>query len=620
MPCPQPDDPTPTAGPSRSAGSSATDPAKPTAACVRCRSSSATAFFRDASYCRSCAALVFDGKTKPGLELARGAGLAKYVDAVSIDSLAGEGEQPQHMDVSASIAIAFSGGINSRVLLSSARQYFRPQATDSGSNARLVGQKKSRTGANVAHNTGRFSEVAKLYVLYVDDSAVVSEADDRTDEVRRLVEQEGCPDIEFVPLRLEDVYRSAGDDSRGLPWELHESEDQRISASPIAVQDPRQAIKDLFTAIFPSDTPRTAVSSARTRAEDLHRILIQHLLRRAAAERGCSALLLGESGTRTSIRLIESLAKGAGHKLAVEGNEACWVDDTLVVRPLKALLAQEIRWFAEANGLEYLEGGELVPPTVKVGEMMGETPVMDKSSIARLTESFILNLERGVPSTVSTVGRTGSKLTLNSSSKSSGADANAKGAAFEVVGPSVRLDSRSGRQAEALSQIEHGVETMSIASTVAAEPRIGAKAMRLATASRACFRWTTKSGCAMCGMPAQPDARFWKRNITIDSLSHVAPTLPPTATDDKTDTNYLNLADHLCYSCLLVLVPSSTAPCSLLPPHVLSSILNTQQHSDHPSVLPMDSTSANRQHPESITHKLDRSEMKAQINEFLIDP
>ncbi|ETS60836.1 hypothetical protein PaG_04750 [Moesziomyces aphidis] len=668
MPCPQPDDPAP------QAAATAPEPARATV-CVRCKANPAVAIFRDSIYCQSCGLAVFDQKAKSGLEFARGAGLAKYVAAEkamaaakhpSPDEPSASSDAPEQqatrsskaiingagnaeVNVSANIAIALSGGPSSRALLRTATQYFRPESSSAarrskGRGAKNDGQDAASASAsaesgrrkNVNANgnaNGRFNEIGKIFVFYIDVSAVVpGDAQDRTESMRSIVEQEGCPDLHFVPLKIEDIYRQSDSEgsAEGIPWKTLDSDAQLLSRASAPVSDPRQAIKALFSALHPSTLPRTAASSARTRLEDLHRVLIQSLLRRAARQYDCAALLLGDSATRISIRLIEDLAKGAGHKLAVQGSDAAWIDDTLVVRPLKSHLMQEVLFYTSALGLESLETEQhIVPPLVSTADILANrdanVPTMDKSSIARLTETFILNLEKGVPSTVSTIGKTGSKLVLNPTSERAGAEGPAHStSAFQHVGPSVSLRSRDATgKMSALTLNE------------APEPRIGSRGIKLAQASAGCFRWTTQAGCALCGMPSQQGARHWKRNITISSLAETAPTQPQEGTQDA---EWIELSDHLCYACLLVLaIPTSNIAVEelpLLPAYVLEHIIRSQDatnagvhapehehevlHSAKSSQDP--ALNGHNAHCASTTplQPLNRAEIKAQINDFLL--
>ncbi|SPO32257.1 uncharacterized protein UTRI_02814 [Ustilago trichophora] len=683
MPCPQPDDPAPPA---------ASDPTSVTT-CVRCKAEPAIAIFRDSIYCQACALTVFYQKAKSGLEYARGAGLAKYVDAVSSDSFAastsasastssvvqaleGNGTSKRakqvnngggnaEVNVSANIAIAFSGGASSRALLRTATQYFRPEtsfATRTARRAKARGEAmdiptESDTTSfrkrGAANSAGRFNEIGKIFVIYIDDSSIIpnDEGVNRTEAARRMVEEENCSDLHFVPLKLEDIYCAGGssDTFSGVPWKMTDVDTQHMSGSAGAITDPTQALKDLFTSLHPPSTPRTAASAARTRIEDLHRLLISTLLRRTASKLDCAALLLGESATRISIRLIEDLAKGAGHKLPVQGSDAAWIDDLLVVRPFKGHLLQEVLFYTSTLGLDELEPVQnVVHPTVSLKDVLGNTnrnvPLMDKSSIARLTETFILNLEKGVASTVTTIGKTGGKLVLNNPSSSGvhepvtspNGDVSHSTQGFQSVGPSVPLKSRSAKV------VEDKMADLNLTAKAKEEPRIGSRGMKLAQTSAGCFKWSTKKGCALCGMPSQhPNARHWKRDITISSLAETAPSAAAKQNKEEgLEEGWIVLADHLCYACLLVLAPPANAAGaegqgSLLPAYVLDNILRSKSEIRDVEANVLGGVSAGDDGEDddeaaqsgkgqcgshnSAPQPLKRSEIKAQINEFLLD-
>lgn len=684
MPCPQPEVSIP--------------PPKTTTTCVRCKSAPALAIFRDSIYCQSCALSVFDQKAKSGLEFARGAGLARYVaasrsastssPAVPASSASSSSTAPttssaaaQHdqisqttemgkkarkeinngqgnatVNVGANIAVALSGGASSRALLRTAVQYFRPETRfanreDRKARARGEASPQVETKANRMNNngSGRFNEVGKIYVIHVDDSALIPDGVDKSDEIRAMVDAEECPDLVFVPVKLEDIYRSSPseDTFEGVPWKLQDADSQLLSADASRISNPAQALKDLFSSLHPANTQRTAASSARTRAEDLHYTLLNTLLRRISTSLNCSSLLLGDSATRISIRLIESLAKGAGHKLPIQNSDSVWIDDLLVVRPLKGHLLQEILFYTNALGLDPVQPEQhIVPPAVSTSDILANknsnAPAMDKSSIARLTETFILNLEKGVPSTVTTIGKTGSKLVLNNPVLSNAnatrslEDASASTASFQQVGPSVSLKSRAGLS-DKMAELK-----------VADEPRIGSRGAKLAQASEACVHWNTASGCALCGMPSQhPQARHWKRNITISSLHETAPT-PSTQKHPKTseqgNQGWIELSDHLCYACLLVLAPPigvDESAATLLPTYVLDHIQKaaksneTSQTEDANAIAVARSDNAVEQehlehdeqnersqcgnHKNDSLQPLKRAQIKAKIDEFLLD-
>ncbi|PWN53751.1 hypothetical protein IE53DRAFT_309700 [Violaceomyces palustris] len=583
MVCPDPEDPNQhPLDPSKDANAS--DQQSFSGLCVRCRERLPVILIRESEYCEICAVGVFYQKIRPGLDLARGAGLEKFIQRyreTSLGQVSHGRDTRQAESANANVALAFSGGPSSRALLRAARNYFRPHADQQASAVDPDrGKGLSSTSAAAHLLAERTSEVARIDVIYIDDSAVIPNVSGRdlTEEARAIVESEGS-DFNFVPLKLEDVFSEEGSEAcigveccmRPGPSAPRYVSKKKSAPANISRKD---ALRELFSAINPAHTPRTAVSSARTRSEDLHRLLIRRLLTETARKRNCVALLLGESGTRMSIRLIESLSKGGGHKLPVEGSGGIWIQELMVVRPLKEHVIKEIEFFNTLNGLEPLPAQDLVPSAIPPGVALnaGGEPLMDKSSIARLTETFILNLEKGVVSTVSTIGRTGSKLVFQDEeilSQGPGKIASPSAVKkYSAVGPSVPLPLRvrSGderNKAKSEDSLSSRIANVSIAQ----EPRIGGKGSRLAQTAREAPRWNEYFSCPLCCMPSRSGVKEWKEGITISSMEKLkrfyeTQTVSPKEREGTEDgdaaspsggIDSIDLTSLLCYACILVL-------------------------------------------------------------------
>ncbi|KAM6118050.1 LOW QUALITY PROTEIN: cytoplasmic tRNA 2-thiolation protein 2 [Pterocles gutturalis] len=136
-----------------------------------------------------------------------------------------------------------------------------------------------------------------------------------------------------------------------------------------------------------------------TAREELLQMLRTHLILQTARTRGYTKVMTGESCTRVAIKLLTNLALGRGAFLAIDTG---FVDDrhgdVLVVRPMRDYTAKEIAFYNHYFDV----------PTVIVPPLL--TKRREKPSIHRLTESFLLGLQEDFPSTVSTVYRTGEKL------------------------------------------------------------------------------------------------------------------------------------------------------------------------------------------------------------------
>ncbi|NXL67467.1 CTU2 protein, partial [Chordeiles acutipennis] len=136
-----------------------------------------------------------------------------------------------------------------------------------------------------------------------------------------------------------------------------------------------------------------------TAREELLQMLRTHLILQTARTRGYTKVMTGESCTRVAIKLLTNLALGRGAFLAVDTG---FVDDrhgdVMVVRPMREYTAKEIAFYNHFFSV----------PTVITPAL--PTKRREKPSIHRLIERFLLGLQEDFPSTISTVYRTGEKL------------------------------------------------------------------------------------------------------------------------------------------------------------------------------------------------------------------
>ncbi|KAI3625607.1 hypothetical protein CBS9595_000968 [Malassezia furfur] len=463
-------------------------------ACVRCRAAPGVVHVREAVYCAECYKRVFAEKARASFELVRGAVLLQSVV-----------EPHTHHTRDApppAFAVAFSGGTASSVLLHAVAQSFQSHGQP--------------------YVPARAPEFARIDVLYVDDGHMPLDA-------ARARAAELAPNAHFVPLSLGSVFAPGQVSCTLLP----RGGPRWLAPTAAACDDPDAALAALLGAVFPDTTPRTGVAAARTRAEDLSTLFLHRTLLAAAQERGCAALLYGDGAARTAARLLEGLAKGAGHKLPIETAASQWwcaERDVLVVHPLRAHLPNELAYYARAHGF-----GE---PEDEQKDWSYEANA-DKSSMGRLTQSLIDSLQHGVSSTVSTVAGTGAKL---------------------VYQPE-RVWATEGAAAEAhdTSAVPlRRAETVPDARDAPAFPRIGAKGEGLVRAALAADRYDPRTEthvCPLCTYPAQRGAAEWR-------ASHSATTLEEVPASPTADAR-LDLRGRLCYSCIQVLdvpEPAANAP------------------------------------------------------------
>ncbi|NWS84127.1 CTU2A protein, partial [Toxostoma redivivum] len=136
-----------------------------------------------------------------------------------------------------------------------------------------------------------------------------------------------------------------------------------------------------------------------TAREELLEMLRTHLIVQTARDRGYAKVMMGESLTRVAIKLLTNLSLGRGAFLAVDtGFTDQRHGDVMVVRPMRDYTAKEIAFYNRFFSV----------PTVTVPPLF--TKRREKPSIHQLVERFLLGLQEEFPSTISTVYRTGEKL------------------------------------------------------------------------------------------------------------------------------------------------------------------------------------------------------------------
>ncbi|XP_062442896.1 cytoplasmic tRNA 2-thiolation protein 2 isoform X2 [Rhea pennata] len=136
-----------------------------------------------------------------------------------------------------------------------------------------------------------------------------------------------------------------------------------------------------------------------TAKEELLQMLRTHLILHTARTQGYTKVMMGDSCTRVAIKLLTNLALGRGAFLAMDtGFMDTRHGDVAVVRPMREYMAKEIAFYNHFFGV----------PTVITPALRAKR--REKTSIHRLMEDFLLGLQAEFPSTISTVYRTGEKL------------------------------------------------------------------------------------------------------------------------------------------------------------------------------------------------------------------
>ncbi|RIA91741.1 hypothetical protein C1645_847160 [Glomus cerebriforme] len=259
------------------------------------------------------------------------------------------------------VMIGFSGGPSSRAMLQLISEYNE-----------VLPQKQF------------YSEIV---VCHIDESLLFNNQKSTIPQIEQIVRKYNYP---FIGLYLQNIYNSDVTKSGCYNNVIEIAiDDAKILQQEDSIFSPSEKLLNLLNNI-----------SKLTAKEDFIWYLKLCYLIDTARKNGCTRLFLGDCSTRLSIKIISLTSKGRGFSLPLEtSGETDWFKDVIITRPMKDMLSKEIGIYNQFAGLEdiYIQS---------VTSMMHA-----KASIERLTEDFIVRLEKEFPSTVSTIARTGAKLT-----------------------------------------------------------------------------------------------------------------------------------------------------------------------------------------------------------------
>ncbi|CAH1779839.1 unnamed protein product [Owenia fusiformis] len=140
-------------------------------------------------------------------------------------------------------------------------------------------------------------------------------------------------------------------------------------------------------------------TSSLTAKENLQSILRRRLLISLAEKLSISKVMTGETSTHLASQLLSSISQGRGKHVSDEMSFSDGRNQAVMfVRPLREFSSKETALYNRMMSLE-----PCIQPTLTTKTGLG-------SSIDRLTQSFVATLQAGFPSTVSTIFRTGEKL------------------------------------------------------------------------------------------------------------------------------------------------------------------------------------------------------------------
>ncbi|XP_078689420.1 cytoplasmic tRNA 2-thiolation protein 2-like [Branchiostoma floridae x Branchiostoma belcheri] len=318
--------------------------------CVRCGKAAVLVVQTSAAFCRECFLNYFTHKFRSGL------GKTRVVQP---------GER---------VLLAFSGGPSSAALLHLVKRGMEE------------GTQKKRLRIEPG-------------LVFVDEGSIVQGFDvgqrqKAVQTVSKLAEDTGFP-VHFV--MLEDVLTDEHSTETDPLVTVSDSEE----TSQDTTEDVERQVKSPSIDDSSADRLKRLFEDAKslTAKEDLLQMLRSKLLVRVARMHGYTKVMVGDSGTRLSVRIMADIAKGRGAALPLNtGFADDRHGDVVIVRPMRDFIAKEISMY---NTICQVESVFLPMLTTKVAE---------KASIGHLTEAFISGLQVNFPSTVSTVFRTGAKL------------------------------------------------------------------------------------------------------------------------------------------------------------------------------------------------------------------
>ena len=171
--------------------------------CIRCKERKSVILIQTAAFCHVCFQFNFEGKVHHGLEQSRLCTYLHRTEEEKKEQTVGEPSSFQartpapfsSYPCKGRVAIGFSGGAASRALLHIAKtRLLRSMTGDSN-------------GASSGKN-GKLQEVFAIDVIYIDTSEAIEGAEDQTEKIRAIVQEEGGEEegIYFWPLKLHDVF------------------------------------------------------------------------------------------------------------------------------------------------------------------------------------------------------------------------------------------------------------------------------------------------------------------------------------------------------------------------------------------------------------------------------
>ncbi|KZT59134.1 hypothetical protein CALCODRAFT_516233 [Calocera cornea HHB12733] len=327
--------------------------------CIKCKSRRGNLVIKHAVYCSSCLPAMLVRKFRRAL-------------SSSLDPAAPSRGTPSRI-LPPDVVLGLSGGPSSSVLLDLVWKCFSVEGS---------GRKDERR------------QVGKVRAVHVDWSSLGGRC--LVEPLKELCERYG---IELEVVKGEDAFDPAWRTAVGLDNSITEIRvDMSSGRLPFLSSQagPSDPLTNLRAHLRSLPTPTSVPATMHT----LTRLLLLHTTTKVR----CSVLVIGTSLPRLSIHLLETVAYGGGFALGTEREEIVSVGnaDIKLVRPLRDWSLKELGWWLYSRQLSVPRGLD-GKPTQELAPAGGKT-------IGKLTEDFVLGLERDYPSTVSTISKTAAKV------------------------------------------------------------------------------------------------------------------------------------------------------------------------------------------------------------------
>lgn len=219
-------------------------------------------------------------------------------------------------------------------------------------------------------------------IAFIDEGEVLKQSgDERSNYIEQICNAAIRTKFPFHQLNLEDIFVS-----KKYP------QDDAMSCKKF---ERPEKLRNLFDATL-----------SMTAKEDLLRTLRGKLLLTTARNEGYSKVMLADCATRISVRLLSDISQGRGGDLPYDtGFSDDRHGDVIFIRPMREFMTKEIALYNFFNNVETV----LIPTLGTMSHL--------HTSIDRLTEEFVSGLQADLPFTVSTIFRTGDKLSVKESSE-----------------------------------------------------------------------------------------------------------------------------------------------------------------------------------------------------------